>query len=315
MSNVGIEYRIALAGGRMEVLKFALDGKTFDLRSPRIDHPPSWTELGYKQCPHCPLKARTHPHCPLALQLSDIVARFHNTRSIDRVKLAVITQERRVIQRLDLQRAIASILDLVLPTCGCPKTAYLKPLARFHLPLASEEETVFRVTGMYLLAQYFLTERDEEPRAPFAGLAEIYKDLHILNVALVNRLKLVTTSDSVKNAVALIDVYSMLVPLLLKDNLAEMRGFFEAYVPSDGVLSDTRYFEEAKSFMLDGEDAEALPPWLAPVASTIAEAGAGPAAAPPATQTEIERLLSRSNLSLVPMVPKQDQDSDEAQVG
>jgi hypothetical protein len=54
MSNVGIEYRIALAGGRMEVLKFALDGKTFDLRSPRIDHPPSWTELGYKQCPIAP---------------------------------------------------------------------------------------------------------------------------------------------------------------------------------------------------------------------------------------------------------------------
>jgi hypothetical protein len=34
----------------------------------------------------------------------------------------------------------------------------VKPMARFHLPLASEEETIYRATTMYLLAQYFLRE-------------------------------------------------------------------------------------------------------------------------------------------------------------
>ncbi|MBK8676205.1 MAG: hypothetical protein IPN27_07420 [Cellvibrionales bacterium] len=85
----------------------------------------------------------------------DVIERFHATRSIDEVKLEVVTEERTVVQTTALQRVLSSMLGLISPTCGCPKTAYMRPMARFHCPYLPEEETVFRVAGMYLVAQYF----------------------------------------------------------------------------------------------------------------------------------------------------------------
>lgn len=230
MDFVDIEYRIKLNEERTERFSFQLDAVTFDLKGRKPRDLPGWTELSYRQCSHCPLTVDDQPHCPLAVQLQDVVERFHDTRSIDEVELEVITEERRVIQTLDIQRAIASMLDLIMPVCGCPKTAYMKPLARFHLPLASEEETVFRVTGMYLLAQYFLSQTSGRARIELDGLTTIYEDMHILNKAVASRLQEVTRSDSLKNAFALVDTYSILVPLLVEDRLVEMRGFFESYL-------------------------------------------------------------------------------------
>jgi hypothetical protein len=43
-------------------------------------------------------------------------------------------------------------------TSGCRYTAYFKPMARFHLPFANEEETAYRAISMYLLSQRFLNE-------------------------------------------------------------------------------------------------------------------------------------------------------------
>jgi hypothetical protein len=196
------------------------------------------------------------------LQLHNIVARFHDTRSIDEVEVEVITEERQVKQRTALQRVIASMLDLVYPICGCPKTAFMKPLARFHLPLCSEEETIFRVTGMYLLAQYFLSRTpSRKGRIEFDGLTDIYNDLHILNTAVASRLQSATQSDSSKNAITLLDMYSTLVPLLLEDELAEMRGFFQAYLPIDAEAPQviTNYLERAKAFSLDLDNLKLAP--------------------------------------------------------
>ena len=252
MDSVSIEYRIKLDAYKIEVFQFMLNGSTFDLIKDMVPCPPKWTELSFRQCPHCPLNEVKNSHCPVALHLHDIVERFHGTRSIDKVELEVLTEERRVIQNLDIQTAIASILDLVLPTCGCPKTEHLKPLARFHLPLASEEETVFRVTGMYLLAQYFLSHTSSKAGINFDGLIQIYKDLHILNKAIASRLHEATQSDSVKNAFALVDVYSVLVPLLVEDQLVEMRGFFTSYLPERDSKSIVRKnFEKARALKLE----------------------------------------------------------------
>ncbi|MED5238188.1 MAG: hypothetical protein VX379_01245 [Pseudomonadota bacterium] len=262
MNSVDIIYRIKLDQDRLETFNFRLDDETFDLIGEEVADPPAWTRLDYRQCSHCPLSTDTHTHCPLALQLHTIVDRFHDTRSIDEAVVEVITEERRVRQKTPLQRVIASMLDLIYPICGCPKTAFMKPLARFHLPLCSEEETVFRVSGMYLLAQYFLSRtRSGQGRIEFDGLTDIYNDLHTLNAAVASRLQSATTSDSSKNAITLMDMYSTLVPLLLEDELVEMRGFFQAYLPDDKekpqVLSN--YLEKAKAFSTDLEHLELTP--------------------------------------------------------
>ena len=276
MDTVNIEYRIKLSEDKVEIFKFQLDGKSFDLITEEVPDPPQWTELSFRQCLHCPLSVEEHSRCPMALRLYDIVERFHKTHSIDEVELEVITEERRVIQTLAIQKAIASILELIVPICGCPKTAYMKPMARFHLPLASEEETVFRVTGMYLLSQYFLSQTSQKSGIEFDGLTKIYEDLHIVNAAIASRLQDISQSDSLKNAITLIDMYSILVPLLLEDQLVEMRDFFDAYLPEIGNQKVTaNYLEKAKAFRLELipieeelEITENRPDWLKEVTKT-----------------------------------------------
>jgi len=292
MEPVHIRYLIRLGEDRTETFEFTLDGTSFELITNDIPNPPDWTRLGYKQCPHCPLSPEKTLRCPLALQLHDIVDRFHDTNSIDKVELEVVTMERRVIQTLDIQQAIASMLDLIWPICGCPKTTHMKPLARFHLPVASEEETVFRVTGMYLLAQYFLSHTSHDAGIEFDGLTKIYKESHVLNSAIASRLRGVTRSDSVKNAITLIDMYSMLVPALLEDQLAEMRGFFKAYLPEGALeVATTNHLEKAKAFRME----------LAPMGGVFEEAKEE--YDEERKNKAIDAILSRSNfnLELVPM--------------
>ncbi|MGB1220581.1 MAG: DUF6901 family protein [Alcanivoracaceae bacterium] len=262
MDTVDIIYRITVSEERTETFTFPLDAETFDLQAKAPADPPEWTRLDYRQCEHCPLSLEEHSHCPLALQMFDIVSRFEDTRSIDDVTVEVTTEERRVVQDTSLQRVIASMLDLIYPICGCPKTAFMKPLARFHLPLCSEEEAVFRVTGMYLLAQYFLSlTPSRKGQIEFDGLTRIYNDLHILNTAVASRLQRATSSDSTKNAITLQDMYSTLVPLLLEDELAEMRGFFKAYLPDDddSAQAATSYLEKAKAFFQDLDSVGLVP--------------------------------------------------------
>jgi len=220
-----ITYRIKQGKKKPKEFDFHLDSVSGDLISEKVENPPAWTELEYRQCSHCPLDKTLHSHCPVALQLHRIIDAFHDTSSIDEVDLEVVTPERTISQTVELQRVIGSMVGLLSPTCGCPKTAHMKPMARFHLPLSSEEETLFRVTGMYLLSQQLMGS----PAMDFAGLKAIYDDLHILNKAIATRLRGATESDSSKNAIALLDMYSNLVPMMIEDQLPELRQLFSAY--------------------------------------------------------------------------------------
>jgi len=252
MKPVKILYRIQLSEQVTEEFNYHLHPETFEIIStPNKEALPDWTELGFKQCPNCPLKVEEHPHCPMAVQLHHMVERFHNTSSIDQVKVKVVTEQRTLIKSTDLQSAISSMLGLLFPISGCPKTEGMKPLARFHVPMGSEEETVFNVAGMYLLAQYFLNLKNKNGVLSFDGLIKMYEDLHIVNKHVASRLQTVTRSDSVKNAITLLDMYCSLIPMLLQDQLVEMRSFFSAYLPENEIIKPTsNYLEQAKKFRI-----------------------------------------------------------------
>lgn len=252
MNSIKTLYRIQLSDELTEEFDYEMDAETLAIvAAPLLGELPAWTALGFKQCPNCPLKPEDHPHCPMAVQLHNIVGRFHNTRSIDEVELEVITEQRRVTQTIPLQNALASLLGLVFPISGCPRTEGMKPLARFHVPLASEEETVFNVAGMYLLAQYFVNVKNRSGVLSFDGLISAYNDLHVVNKHVASRLQAVTSSDSVKNAITLVDMYSSLMPMLLQDQLVEIRRFFNAYLPDDEVVAPTNnYLEQAKALRI-----------------------------------------------------------------
>jgi hypothetical protein len=268
MNDSVYEYRIRFDTGREEIFRYSISGEEFELAAEDNSDAPEWTELGYCQCPNCPLSAEEHSHCPVALQLRKLVTRFDDTHSIDPVEVEARTPGRQTQNQVALQDALASILDLVMPVSGCPVTAVMKPLARDHLPLATEEETISRVTGMYLLTQYFNSQETGQTETPFAGLEEVYKGLHELNSAVASRLQHATRSDSVKNAVALIDMYSLLIPVLLEDQLAELRGAFSG----GATQAKSHHIESAKAYRRSGalggdsDQPAGLPKWMRSIA-------------------------------------------------
>jgi hypothetical protein len=229
METFQIQYIFQLGSGKTEIFDLRIDARRLELIRESSANPPEWAKLDFRQCPHCPLDATSHSHCPVAVNLSDIVNRFTAVISHDRIGLAVITPERRISGNTTAQKAISSLLGVIFPTSGCPHTAFFKPLVRFHLPLANEEETIFRATGMYLLAQYFIRKSGKPSDWELEGLKRIYKNLHVLNTYMAHRIRNASLKDSSVNAIILLDVFTHVLPFAIEDQLEEIRYLFQPF--------------------------------------------------------------------------------------
>jgi hypothetical protein len=221
-----IRYHFDLPDGCRKTLEFFFDAIDFRLHNPPPVEPPFWTELAYNQCSNCPLVASEHPHCPAALQMATAVEPLKTLVSFDTVSVTVVQAERSVHVETTAQQALSSVLGLIMATSGCPWTDHLRPMARFHLPFASDAETVYRSISMFLLAR----EISGVDRAQgFDGLEELYANLHIVNRDMSRRLGAATRTDPARNALALLDAYATLLPAALDDSLNELRPLFDAW--------------------------------------------------------------------------------------
>ena len=229
VKDFAVNYNFRLPDGSEESFVLRLDPETLELRGNTPDVIPPWTRLDFHQCPNCPLKVDEHPECPLALRLVNLVQRFDGLLSHERVDLEVITDERTITQNTTAQRGISSLMGLVIAASGCPHTSLLRPMARFHLPLASNEETVYRATSMYLLAQYFLRKEGVRTDLELDGLMRIYEEMQIINVAIAERLRAATTTDSSVNAIVVLDVYAKTAELVIGGSLERIRYIFAPY--------------------------------------------------------------------------------------
>lgn len=238
--TIEITYRIMPrdSGSTIEI-PLQLQSATLELIGNQPAELPGWTKLDYHKCSNCPLSAETHPHCPLAANLVNIIDRFEAIRSYDKVRLEVITEERRISQMTTAQKAISSLMGLISAASGCPNTAFFKPMARYHLPLSSGSETMYRVISMYLFAQYFRKAGGQMPDTELDGLLQIYQDVEVVNQHIARRLSAHTMTDSSLNAIVILDLYAKTLPLLIVDNvltetLDEMRSLFSSYLDSTG---------------------------------------------------------------------------------
>ncbi|HTY57181.1 MAG TPA: hypothetical protein VMF59_00125 [Bacteroidota bacterium] len=229
MKDFTVYYNFRLPDGSEEGFHLRLDPETLELRGNTPEVSPEWTKLDFHQCPNCPLNVEDHPHCPLALRLVNLVQRFDGLLSHEKVDMEVVTEERTITQQTTAQRGISSLMGLVIAASGCPHTALLRPMARFHLPFASNEETVYRATSMYLLAQYFLKKEGASADLELDGLARIYGNMQIINVAVAERLRAATTTDSSVNAIVVLDVYAKTVEMVIEGSLERIRYLFAPY--------------------------------------------------------------------------------------
>ncbi len=229
MDFIEIRY-IFRFNGRQETVDLRLDPVSLEIVNKTVGKLPEWARLNFNQCPHCPLDTGIHPFCPVAESLVDIVARFDKILSYDEVDLEIITAERKVFQHTTAQRGISSLLGLLFPASGCPHTVFFKPMVRFHLPMATRQETIFRATGMYLLAQYYLAKQGRKVDFELHGLTQIYNNLNILNINIAERLRSATQTDSSVNAVIMLDVFAQAVPFVIEDHMEEIRYLFKPYL-------------------------------------------------------------------------------------
>jgi hypothetical protein len=224
MTLAKLVYHFQFPDGRTESLQVgpAVPGQV------QADLPP-WTELGFHQCSNCPLSTANTAHCPMAVRLVPLVALFDKVRSYDDVAAQVESEERTVTKRTSVQQVLRSLMGLLAASSDCPHIEFLKPMARFHLPFSSTEETIYRVVSTYLLAQYFLRQQGKAADAGLEGLKARYRELHQVNVGMAERLGAIRVQDgdSSVNALVLLDLFAHSLPDSIDAELEELQPAFQ----------------------------------------------------------------------------------------
>lgn len=216
------EYHLTLPEGERCSIAIALDGTTLDCIEP-APAARDWTALGCHRCPHCPLDPASNPLCPLAARLAPLVDVLGSVLSYQTLDAEVVGGGRSIRANTSAQAVASSIMGLISATSGCPHTAFLKPLAWFHLPFASEEETVFRAVSAWLLKQYFRECDGELGDWTLDALKENYEALHVVNVHLAQRLRQASALDATVNAIVRLDMFAKAVPNEIDDILGFLR--------------------------------------------------------------------------------------------
>ena len=157
--------------------------------------------MNHHRCPFCSLPRQQHPFCPSALGIADIINEFPDIMSYDTCVVRCTTAERTYVKRTAVMNGLASLLGLVMATSGCPATTFLRPMARFHLPFSTMEETLMRSVSIYLLNQYFRYKDHKTPDLDLNVLGGWYKNLQELNRQMLRRIQQVCDNDCDKNAI------------------------------------------------------------------------------------------------------------------
>lgn len=228
--EVTYKFRLELPATSEPVeLTLQLDPETLDQQHNDEDYD-GWTRLEYYQCPGCPLNVEKHPHCPAAQSLAEVIEKLGPYMSFEEAKLTVETRERQVTSKTSLQSALRSILGVYLATSGCPVLAKFKPMARYHLPFASRDETIFRAASAHMLAQYRLKQLGLPYEFGLDKLRKLYDDVSRINRCLCDRIRGTTKGDAHINAISLLDILAQEMSFSMSEDLSELDYLFRAYV-------------------------------------------------------------------------------------
>jgi hypothetical protein len=199
------------------------------LRSkPDIQEPyPEWTRMSNKSCEGCEWAESNH--CPIAVRLVKPLAMFREIISHEPVTVEVETDQRFYRKKVDMQQGLSSLFGLLMATSGCPSMAVFRPMAHYHLPFSSFEETFFRISGTYLLRELLAGSQDINRYSVIDGLNDVYKQVGRVNEGVMRMLRSSDSemADSSPNAVALLAAFSGLVPLTAEKQLRNIERLFK----------------------------------------------------------------------------------------
>ena len=230
-----IVYQFRLANQERKVFSILIDPKTISLIQHGVVSIPEWAKLEYHQCECCPFEKTEHPYCPIAVNINNIVIEFRGMVPTDNCQVICITPERTYMKKTSIMEGLASIYGVVMATSNCPVMDFFKPMARFHLPFSTSEETAVRATSMFLLRRYFEYGSDTPHRFDFKQLEQIYTNVIAVNKGLYTRIKSLETGTVEKIAVIILNSFSLSLSLGFKYSLESLAYLF---TPQDKAKSN-----------------------------------------------------------------------------
>jgi hypothetical protein len=210
--------------------KFVLDeeSETSDEAELAVVEP--WLALENFQCECCTIRANARRTCPAALSIVPLVKAFGGRISYESIKVTVERAEVKMSALTSVQQGLRSLAGLLLALSACPVMCHLRPMAYFHLPFGDTKSTVFRALGMYLTGQYLRSRQGKEPDWELKGLLHLYDMIHEVNINLASRIRMASENDATVNCVIMLDIFGYEVETSLREDLAELKPLFAAYL-------------------------------------------------------------------------------------
>lgn len=226
MSTIKISYRFHFPDGRTRTHDVDIDHATGLLVADPNAAEHEWTALEHKKCAHCPLSSDEHKNCPVARNLSAAADDFKSERSYEKVTCEVVAAERTYRKQLHMQEGLFGLFGLIMATSPCPYFEFLRPMARFHLPFSNVRETTVRSVSFYLLRQYFVAKHGGKPDFQLTRLPNLYKDLEVVNLGMVGRIRSITTADADANSIVILDGFAKILAVSLNNGLSDLESMF-----------------------------------------------------------------------------------------
>jgi hypothetical protein len=228
-----VEYEFRFEDGGTRSFDIHIDPQRMEAIRPPSDSVPEWTRLAFKRCPCCSLTEAESPGCPIARNIAEIVEEFKDTISHKDCTVVCRTPERTYMKECTVAEGLASVFGLLNATSGCPTMGLFKPMARFHLPFSTTEETVARSTSMYLLGQYFVRRRHGQPDLDLKKLDEHFSRVRQVDACLLARIRSVSRMDADDNALVALHAMADILSLQIEYKLGNLEYLF-----ADGTEQD-----------------------------------------------------------------------------
>lgn len=225
-----ITYDFRLSDGNTKRFTLSFEALTLDIQTETQTDPPSWAYLDYHKCSLCSLESSKAPYCPPAQHLAAILDEFRDLFAHETAFVTVISAERTYSRDTTIQQGLSALIGIVMATSGCPILDHLRPLVRFHLPFANLTETVFRMTSLYFLAQYFMKEAGKAVEWDLSSIQGTYEQIGQVNRDFAERIADRANKDANLNALVNLDCFASMVPLALHDTLEGLKSSFSVYL-------------------------------------------------------------------------------------
>jgi hypothetical protein len=225
MTEITFSYRFDFPDTSKKRFLIHLDKETLAYKSSNTN-PPEWTHLGVARCDCCQLELSEHDFCPIAKNLADLVFAFKETPSHKACLVSCISAARTCSKETTVQEGLASIMGIIMATSGCPSMAILKPMACFHLPFATVEETMYRSASAYLLRQYFSHKKGESCDFFMHRIEAHYEEVQTVNEGILKRINMTSKMDADKNAIVTLNALAQILVMEVDEDLESFRRLF-----------------------------------------------------------------------------------------